>query len=103
MIGAAATDITGHGSVNVGIGGTGRLGEQGCRSHDLARLAINLMLFLAFWFLLQFYSGTVSFGAQDSLSGGVAWWAHIGGFMSGIVLLFAFGVRRTARRAWLYR
>ncbi len=64
---------------------------------------IPAFFFLAFWFILQFLNGTVSFGAQDALSGGVAWWAHIGGFMSGIVLLFAFGVRRTARRAWLYR
>ena len=64
---------------------------------------IPAFFFLAFWFLLQFYSGTVSFGAQDALSGGVAWWAHIGGFIAGILLLFAFGVRRTARRSWLYR
>jgi hypothetical protein len=64
---------------------------------------IPAFFFLAFWFILQFLNGTVSFGAQDALSGGVAWWAHIGGFMSGIVLLFAFGVRRTSRRAWLYR
>ena len=64
---------------------------------------IPAFFFLAFWFLLQFYSGTVSFGAQDALSGGVAWWAHIGGFIAGILLLFAFGVRRSARRSWLYR
>ena len=64
---------------------------------------IPAFFFLAFWFILQFFNGTVSFGAQDAMSGGVAWWAHIGGFVAGIVLLFVFGVRRTARRAWLYR
>ena len=58
---------------------------------------IPAFFFLAFWFILQFLSGTVSFDAQNALSGGVAWWAHIGGFLSGILLLFAFGVRRTRR------
>jgi membrane associated rhomboid family serine protease len=52
---------------------------------------IPAFFFLAFWFLLQFFSGTVSFGTQDALSGGVAWWAHIGGFVAGIVLLLIFG------------
>ena len=59
---------------------------------------IPAFFFLAFWFILQFLSGTVSFDAQNALSGGVAWWAHIGGFMAGILLLFVFGVRRTRRR-----
>jgi membrane associated rhomboid family serine protease len=58
---------------------------------------IPAFFFLAFWFLLQFYSGTVSFGTHDAMSGGVAWWAHIGGFIAGILLLFAFGVRRLRR------
>jgi len=58
---------------------------------------IPAFFFLAFWFILQFLSGTVSFDAQNALSGGVAWWAHIGGFLAGILLLFAFGVRRTRR------
>ena len=63
---------------------------------------IPAFFFLAFWFLLQFYSGTVSFGTQDALSGGVAWWAHIGGFAAGILLLFIFGVRRSVRGQWRY-
>jgi hypothetical protein len=63
---------------------------------------IPAFFFLAFWFILQFLNGTVSFGAQDALSGGVAWWAHIGGFMAGILLLLAFGVRKPVRRLRSY-
>ena len=65
-------------------------------------IEIPAFFFLAFWFIFQFLSGSFA-PAQDAISGGVAWWAHIGGFIAGILLLFAFGVRRTARRAWLYR
>ena len=65
-------------------------------------IEIPAFFFLAFWFILQFLNGTMSFSAQNALSGGVAWWAHIGGFLAGIVLLFVFGVRRTTRRLRLY-
>jgi membrane associated rhomboid family serine protease len=45
---------------------------------------------LGYWFLLQFLSGIGQFGA--AASGGVAWWAHIGGFLMGMVI--ALMVRR---------
>jgi membrane associated rhomboid family serine protease len=45
---------------------------------------------LGYWFLLQFLSGIGEFGA--AASGGVAWWAHIGGFLMGMVV--ALMVRR---------
>jgi membrane associated rhomboid family serine protease len=51
---------------------------------------VPAFFFLAFWFLLQFMSGALSASAQ----GGVAWWAHIGGFAGGIVLLLFFKKRR---------
>ncbi len=38
-------------------------------------------LFLAIWFLLQFFQGAVSITAVNTT--GVAWWAHIGGFVAG--------------------
>lgn len=38
-------------------------------------------LFLGFWFLLQFFQGVASVGGVQV--GGVAWWAHIGGFAVG--------------------
>ncbi len=48
---------------------------------------IPAFFFLGFWFLIQFLSGAASLGQSSALSGGVAWWAHIGGFVAGIVLL----------------
>ena len=62
---------------------------------------IPAFFFLAFWFIFQFLSGTIV-ATQDAMSGGVAWWAHIGGFMAGILLLLAFGVRKPVRRLRSY-
>jgi hypothetical protein len=47
---------------------------------------IPAVLFLGFWFVIQFLNGTVT-GAD---SGGVAWWAHVGGFATGMFLVFPF-------------
>ncbi len=55
---------------------------------------------LVFWFVLQSFQGVLSLGARE-LSGGVAWFAHVGGFIAGIlgVLLLAGGrVRRLRER-----
>ncbi len=43
-------------------------------------------LILGYWFLIQFLNGTASFAVQTSASGGVAWWAHIGGFLYGVFI-----------------
>ena len=65
-------------------------------------IEIPAFFFLAFWFILQFLNGTMSVSSANAVSGGVAWWAHIGGFLAGILLLFVFGVRRTTRRVRLF-
>ena len=62
------------------------------RIAELPALAV-----LGMWFVLQLFNGTLSLGAQG---GGVAWWAHIGGFVAGMVLGFLFkrrGLRVTPR------
>jgi membrane associated rhomboid family serine protease len=41
-------------------------------------------IFLGFWFLLQLFQGAISITAVET--GGVAWWAHIGGFALGIAV-----------------
>ena len=43
---------------------------------------------LGLWFVLQFFQGVVSLGMPDV--GGVAFWAHIGGFVCGVVLGWLF-------------
>jgi membrane associated rhomboid family serine protease len=45
---------------------------------------------LAFWFVFQLLSGLGS----DPSRAGVAFWAHIGGFVAGMALIFAFRDRR---------
>jgi membrane associated rhomboid family serine protease len=44
-------------------------------------------LILGLWFVLQFFNGFLSLGYQTAGTGGVAWWAHIGGFITGILLV----------------
>jgi membrane associated rhomboid family serine protease len=53
-------------------------------------IRIPAVLMLGYWFLIQFFSGVASLGAANQ--GGVAWWAHIGGFLIGA--LFVVGRRR---------
>jgi membrane associated rhomboid family serine protease len=40
---------------------------------------------LGLWFILQLFSGVLSMGGPEDV-GGVAFWAHIGGFLTGVVL-----------------
>ena len=54
-------------------------------------IEIPAFLFLGFWFLMQFFYGTLALDGQTSADvGGVAWWAHVGGFASGVILVFPF-------------
>lgn len=48
-------------------------------------------LMLGYWFLLQFLAGLPGLGGEE---GGVAFWAHIGGFAAGVVLLYLMGGAR---------
>ena len=49
-------------------------------------IEIPAFFFLGFWFVLQFINAAVSHGGI----GGIAWWAHIGGFIFGIIFLKLF-------------
>jgi hypothetical protein len=58
------------------------------------------LLVLGLWFVIQFFSGALSAGF-GSARGGVAWWAHIGGFLFGVLVAFAAGrPRRRPSGAW---
>jgi hypothetical protein len=54
----------------------------------LTTIEIPAFLILLYWLLLQFLSGAASLGA-DAGQGGVAWFAHVGGFVAGIPLMLA--------------
>jgi membrane associated rhomboid family serine protease len=51
---------------------------------------ITAILFLGIWFLTQFFTGFASLGAETAQTGGIAVWAHIGGFVFGLVVGFLF-------------
>lgn len=55
-------------------------------------------LLLAFWFLLQAFNGAASLGARGAGGGGVAFLAHVGGFIAGIVLMKLMTGRKLAWR-----
>ncbi len=46
-------------------------------------------VFLGFWFVLQFFLGTFTVLGRAA-DGGVAWWAHVGGFLAGMILVRFF-------------
>jgi membrane associated rhomboid family serine protease len=46
--------------------------------------------FIVFWFLLQLVNGVGSIGTDAAAGGGVAYWAHVGGFLTGVVLVKLF-------------
>ena len=48
-------------------------------------------LMLGLWFLVQAVGGFVTLGAAG---GGVAWWAHVGGFLAGVILVSVFQPRK---------
>jgi membrane associated rhomboid family serine protease len=58
------------------------------------------IVFLGLWFILQLFEGVMSFGGADV--SGVAFWAHVGGFVAGMVMvkLVLIGDRRERALAW---
>lgn len=58
-------------------------------------IALPSFIFIGIWFLSQVFYGTVALAAPDQY-GGVAWWAHIGGFVFGAVA-YKYFVRRPRR------
>ena len=56
---------------------------------------IPAVLILGLWFVLQLFSGVGSLGVPDAQDmGGVAYFAHIGGFVAGMILIVLMGGRR---------
>jgi membrane associated rhomboid family serine protease len=51
-------------------------------------IALPAYVMLGYWFLLQLLGGTAS--ALSQVEGGVAFWAHVGGFVAGMILIKLF-------------
>jgi len=53
-------------------------------------IELPALLFIGLWFLMQVFNGVAALPAASALQGGVAWWAHIGGFLAGFALVKVF-------------
>jgi len=51
-------------------------------------------LMLAYWFFIQFFSGVGTIGYSHVSQGGTAFFAHIGGFITGMILVGVMGTRQ---------
>ena len=57
---------------------------------------IPAVFYLALWFFTQLFSGTMALAGPQQV-GGIAWWAHIGGFVVGMLSCWLF-VKKPSRR-----
>jgi membrane associated rhomboid family serine protease len=57
-------------------------------------IELPALVVLGLWFVLQILSGFLE--AASPMRAGTAWWAHIGGFLAGIVLIFVMRPRKVA-------
>ena len=61
-----------------------------------AIIPMSALIVIGLWFLLQIFSQISVFGAGSQEGGGVAYMAHIGGFVAGVVLTYLLGGKRRA-------
>jgi len=63
-------------------------------------MEIPAALMLLWWFVIQLASGFGSLGERDYTGGGVAWFAHVGGFIAGMLLIRMFPTVSRRWRGW---
>ena len=63
-------------------------------------IEIPAVFFLGFWFLMQMFSGAGSIAHTTGSQGGVAFWAHVAGFIAGLVGVFVFRRPERQRVEW---
>lgn len=61
---------------------------------------VPAVVVLGFWFVYQFFSGLFSLSTMDISSGGVAFFAHIGGFVAGFLLIIPFQIGLPNKNEW---
>jgi membrane associated rhomboid family serine protease len=66
----------------------------------ITRVSVPAPYFLIYWFVIQFFNGLGSLSDVDYTGGGVAWFAHIGGFLAGMGLIKLFKEKRPRWRVW---
>jgi rhomboid family protein len=60
-------------------------------------IRLPALLVLVYWFLIQFVAGFQMLAIESATHGGVAWWAHVGGFLLGMILAVTLPKRRDPR------
>jgi membrane associated rhomboid family serine protease len=63
----------------------------------ITTLEVPSWLLLLYWFAIQFFRGLGSLAETDYTGGGVAWFAHVGGFVAGMLLVRLFPARQKWR------
>ena len=61
---------------------------------------VPAIVFIGIWFFTQLSQGLLSLGAIGDF-GGIAWWAHVGGFVVGLLLVRAFVARPKTPQLWV--
>jgi membrane associated rhomboid family serine protease len=67
-------------------------------------IEVPAIFFLGIWFLMQFVSGVGSIAtATGEPAGGIAFWAHVAGFVAGLASVMVFSRRERQRVEWWHR
>lgn len=66
-------------------------------------ISIPAVLFIGFWFLYQLYMGSISLLLPAPFFSGVAFWAHVGGFIAGLMVTPLLGRRARRRKVFVDR
>ena len=61
-------------------------------------IEVPAVLMLLYWFIIQIFNGIGNFGYSHLSQGGTAWFAHVGGFIAGILLVNLLGTRQKYMR-----
>lgn len=62
---------------------------------------IPALVYLGFWFMSQLFNGVLAIAVGSQSFGGIAWWAHAGGFLAGTLLVGLFTRQRYVRRVYV--
>ena len=62
-------------------------------------MTLPAYMVLGLWFILQVFNGTAALSSQ---AGGVAFWAHVGGFVFGLLFAFIYTIRNGAPETTIY-
>ena len=57
-------------------------------------IEVPAVILLGYWFLIQFFTGFQMQAIETATQGGVAWWAHVGGFVAGFILALIMRPKR---------